>query len=240
MLILLLTCEHGGNQIPARFSASFAGQEQVLASHRGYDIGALPLFRDLKELADVSFFSETSRLVVDLNRSQHHKNLFSEFIAPLPDSEKKIVIQNYYDPYRDRVEQTVEHFVLAGKQVLHLAVHTFTPVLNGKLRHADIGLLYDPKRNGEQTICKLWKAQLLKQNAGLQVRFNYPYLGIADGLPTYLRRKFTGEQYLGIELEVNQRFPEADQEVWLGIRHQLETTLQLVLQQAGGVSESSE
>jgi len=240
MLILLLTCEHGGNKIPARFSASFAGQEQVLASHRGYDIGALPLFRDLKELANVSFFSETSRLVVDLNRSQHHKNIFSGFIASLPDSEKKIILQNYYYPYRDRVEQTVQHLVLAGKQVLHLAVHTFTPVLNGKLRHADIGLLFDPKRKGEQTICKLWKAQLLKQNAGWQVRLNYPYLGIADGLPTYLRRKFTEAQYLGVELEVNQRFPEADQEVWLGIRHQLKTALQLVLQQAGGVSESSE
>lgn len=240
MLTLLLTCEHGGNQIPAPFSTLFKGQEQVLASHLGYDIGALTLFHDLEELTNVSFISETSRLLVDLNRSRHHKNLFSAFIKPLPEAEKEFILQEFYYPYRDRVEQTVQRLAQAGIQVVHVAVHTFTPVLNGEMRYADIGLLFDPKRKGEQAICKTWKAQLLKQNAGLQVRFNYPYLGIADGLPTYLRRKFTEEQYVGIELEVNQRFPKGDQETWLGIRHQLKTALQLLLQQAGVVSEPGE
>jgi hypothetical protein len=39
----------------------------------------------------------------------------------------------------------------------------------------------------------------------MRVRRNYPYLGKTDGLTTYLRRQFPAEQYLGIELEVNQR-----------------------------------
>lgn len=51
------------------------------------------------------------------------------------------------------------------------------------------------------------------QNPQLNVRFNYTYLGKADGCTTYLRKQFD-KDYLGIELEVNQqytvdnRFPE--------------------------------
>ena len=32
---LLLTCEHGGNRVPEEFRALFAGQETLLAGHRG-------------------------------------------------------------------------------------------------------------------------------------------------------------------------------------------------------------
>jgi hypothetical protein len=41
------------------------------------------------------------------------------------------------------------------------------------------------------------------------VRRNRPYRGAADGLTTHLRRKL-GPRYLGIELEVSQRFFAAD------------------------------
>lgn len=240
MLTLLLTCEHGGNRVPAQFSALFSGQEQVLASHLGYDIGALALFRDLEELANASFFSETSRLLVDLNRSQHHPHLFSNYTKRRPDTEKKFILAQFYYPYRHLVEQAVQRFVQQDRQVLHVAVHTFTPVMKGVERRADIGLLFDPRRKGEQAICKTWKKLLQKPNAGLHVRFNYPYLGMADGLPTYLRRKFTEEQYLGIELEVSQRFPQGDQENWLQVRHQLKISLQQVLRQALTVNKLKE
>ncbi|MEO8932838.1 MAG: N-formylglutamate amidohydrolase, partial [Xanthomarina sp.] len=36
-------------------------------------------------------------------------------------------------------------------------------------------------------------------------RFNYPYLGKADGFTSYLRKQFP-KNYLGIEIEVNQKF----------------------------------
>ncbi|MFI4875804.1 MAG: N-formylglutamate amidohydrolase, partial [Blastopirellula sp. JB062] len=46
---------------------------------------------------------------------------------------------------------------------------------------------------------------LLALNPDFRIRFNYPYLGKADGLTTSLRKKLTGDRYVGIELEVNQR-----------------------------------
>jgi len=45
-LRFLITCEHGGNRIPARYRPLFACHGALLASHRGYDPGALALARD--------------------------------------------------------------------------------------------------------------------------------------------------------------------------------------------------
>lgn len=216
MLKLILTCEHGGNDIPAPYTPLFEKEEALLQSHRGYDIGALELYHKLEPLADKSFHTTTSRLLVELNRSLHHRALFSEVTQQLPEHERKQIINSYYTPYREQVETLIQDFIQAGRRVLHLAVHTFTPVLGTVHREGDIGLLYDPKRKAEQQFCRTWKKLLELQDPNLIVRFNYPYLGISDGFPTYLRKRFGQHDYIGIELEVNQKFvqqPEQWQQV---------------------------
>lgn len=89
---------------------------------------------------------------------------------------------------------------------MQLAVHTFTPVLDGEVREADIGLLFDPQRPLEQTFADVFKKELLAQNQSRKVLYNSPYPGTDDGFPTYLRNCFSKEQYGGVELEVNQKF----------------------------------
>ena len=225
MLKLLLTCEHGGNQIPAAYASVFKDKEQLLATHQGLDIGALDLFRELQPLADKSFYSENSRLLVELNRSLSHAKLFSDITRGLDDSTKSSILKEFYFPYREEVEHLIHDFVMAGRQVLHISVHTFTPEMNGETRDAAIGLLYDPKRKLEQAFSRHWKQELQQKNKELLVRFNYPYLGIADGFPTYLRRKFSEEQYAGIELEVNQKFPLGNPEEWEQVKNDIYTSL---------------
>ncbi len=73
----LLTCEHGGNEIPEEYQKYFINAGKVLNSHRGYDPGAMDLFIFLRDLADYSFYSTTSRLLIELNRSFHHPAVFS-------------------------------------------------------------------------------------------------------------------------------------------------------------------
>ena len=176
-----------------------------MESHRGYDPGALDLFHSLKPLADFSCFSETSRLLVELNRSLHHSNLFSEYTGNLSGEEKSKILKSYYFPYREKVEREIEKAMQAGEKVLHLSIHSFTPKLNGIERNADIGLLYDPSKKAEKAFCARMKQELLAEGLELRVRFNYPYLGKADGFTTHLRKVFP-ENYSGIELEVNQKF----------------------------------
>ncbi len=201
---LVLTCEHGGNDIPETYKKQFPNDE-VLKTHRGYDIGALDVFQYLKPLSDVSFYSTTSRLLVELNRSLHHNMLFSEFTKHLSKIEKDNIIKDYYFPYRIIVEDKIHDYLKQSEKVLHLSIHSFTPKFNGKIRNCDIGLLYDSQQKKEQEFCKHLKKLLLKDNPNLNVRFNYPYLGKADGFTTFLRKQFP-KNYIGIEIEVNQKF----------------------------------
>lgn len=202
---LVLTCEHGGNNIPKEFTHYFRNHETVLSTHRGFDLGALDVFKTLKPLSDFSASNETSRLLIEYNRSLHNNNLFSEFSKELSKAEKELLITDFYLVYRNNVEKHIKNFIDSGETVLHLSVHSFTPVLNSKTRNCDIGLLFDSRIPSEKQICKNLKEHILKINPNYKVRFNYPYLGKADGFTTYLRTQFQ-ENYLGIELEINQKF----------------------------------
>lgn len=206
---LVLTCEHAGNLIPKNFQPLFTGAKEDLNSHRGYDPGAHDLFTFLRKLADYNKENPISRLLVEINRSLGHSQLFSEFTRQLSASEKENILETYYHPYRREVEQNIQDYLSKGEQVLHLSIHSFTPILNGEMRNADIGLLYDPGRKEEKLFCQTFKSRLLQESSDMKIRFNYPYLGKADGFTTYLRRKFQ-KNYLGLEIEVNQKFVNND------------------------------
>lgn len=87
---------------------------------------------------------------------------------------------------------------------IHVAVHSFTPVLAGKRRNADIGLLYDPASALERRIVTCWQSAIRRVDRGPAVRRNYPYRGTTDGLTTTMRNRFDPDRYAGIELELNQ------------------------------------
>ncbi|TMM30519.1 N-formylglutamate amidohydrolase [Polaribacter aestuariivivens] len=201
---LLLSCEHGGNKIPANLQYIFKNDEAVLETHRGFDLGALDVFNHLKPLANTFFFSEESRLLIELNRSLHHKNLFSEFSKSLSKTEKDHLILNY-KIYRNSVETEIRKSIENNETVLHLSVHSFTPILHSIKRNCDIGLLYDSKKKAEKEFCQQFKSEILAIDTSVNVRYNYPYLGKADGFTTYLRKQFP-TNYIGVELEVNQQF----------------------------------
>ena len=52
----------------------------------------------------------------------------------------------------------------------------------------------------------------------LRVRRNYPYAGWTDGLTTYLRTRFPPQRYVGIEIEINQRFVLGRTPRWDAVR----------------------
>lgn len=218
---IILSCEHGGHRIPAAYRPLFAGQEALLATHRGYDIGILPLARFLaRELGVPLHAAEVSRLLVDLNRSRRSPTLFSELTRQLPAAERATILRRYYEPYRETVTRSVAEGIRGGR-VLHLSVHSFTPALRGVVRRADIGLLYDPTRPAEAEFCRRWQAAIVRLDPALRVRRNYPYRGVSDCLVTTLRRQFVGVRYLGLEIEVNQKLPQGEPGRWRQVRRVL-------------------
>lgn len=212
---LLLTCEHGGNRVPAEVRQLFGRHRQLLESHRGYDPGALELARTCARRLKVPLhFATVTRLLVELNRSQTHPALFSVVSKALPAADRAKLLEKHYSPYRSRVESEVEQAAKGGRRVIHLSFHTFTPQLNGVVRKADVGFLYDPSRPEEAAFSSLFKQTLASARPLLTIRKNYPYQGKADGFTTDLRKKWDGTVYLGIELEVNQRWPLTERREW--------------------------
>jgi len=196
---LILTCEHAGNKIPAEWRKQFQPPRDILESHRGIDIGAKKISLYLEKALKCPFFLyENTRLLIELNRSLHHPKLFSEYSKNFTKEEKQKLIETLYLPYRMLVEKEIRK----RKPVLHLSIHSFTPVFNGIVRDIDIGLLYDPGRKKEREFCLALKNKLPKE---YRVKLNRPYHGRADGFTTYLRKVFKENDYLGIEIEVNQK-----------------------------------
>ncbi|HEX7606426.1 MAG TPA: N-formylglutamate amidohydrolase [Usitatibacter sp.] len=218
----VITCEHGGNRIPAPYRALFREHRALLVSHRGYDPGALAMARDLARAFGAPLVTSTiSRLLVDLNRSIGHPRLFSEAIRALPSELRAAIVETYYLPYRARVESLVMRSVSRGRRVIHLSSHSFTPELDGRVRRADVGLLYHPGRRAEAALCDRWKRSLAALAPQLRVRRNYPYAGMGDGLTSHLRRRFAQASYVGIELEVNQAIVLAAGRRWTALRRTL-------------------
>lgn len=212
----IVSCEHGGNEVPARYAPHFAGHQDLLATHRGWDLGARELAERLSaRLGAPLYAARTTRLLVDLNRSPDAPDLFSEISRGLPAGERARVLAACYFPYRLAVEAAVAAALAEERAtVLHLSAHSFTPALDPPARDFDLGLLFDPDRPGEAAFARRLRATLAARAPHLSVRDNQPYLGTADGLTTHLRRRFPTERYLGIELEVNQRLPLGNRQGW--------------------------
>lgn len=165
--------------------------------------------------------STTSRLLIDLNRSIGHPQLFSAATRATSATTRAQIVEHHYRPYRVQVERLVEQAVSRGERVIHLSSHSFTAELDGRVRTADVGLLYDPLRRGEVEVCAGWKESLAASAPELRVRRNYPYAGRGDGLTSHLRRRFAHGDYVGIELEINQGIVFDAGRRWTALRRTL-------------------
>ena len=231
---LILTCEHAGNDVPTAYRPLFAGHESLLPTHRGWDPGALLLAREMaKRFSAPLYFDTTTRLLVDLNRSVGNPELHSEATRHLTLAERREILKTYYHPHRQIVDAAVAAAVGEGDRVVHIASHSFTPELHGHVRTADIGMLYDPGRPGEVALATAWIDALRSADPSLRLRRNYPYLGKSDGVTMSLRRKHPPGRYVGLELEVNQRYVEAGGPAWPKLRRTLVDTLGTALQRGG-------
>ena len=207
-IILLLTCEHAGNQIPDIYLPYFEQAELELDSHRGWDPGALFIANHLsKELSAELYQYPYSRLLIEPNRSLSHADVFSECSLTMPEETQQLLITEFYHPYRDSVYSRMTQLLEDYHQVVHLSVHTFTSIWKGVPREVEIGLLFDNHRSTELDFCKIWKEKL-EVMTDKSIRYNEPYAGADDGFTTFLRNQFGEEQYLGLELEVSQKFDE--------------------------------
>lgn len=198
---VLITCEHASKDLPSEHIHLY--DPDTLDSHAGWDPGALDLAQHLARSLDAPLFAgRWSRLLIDLNRSAHHRGRIPGKNKLSPE-QCAALHHGVWLPYRQQVAEAAQQAVRGTGHCLHLSVHSFTPIWQGQMRRTDIGLLYDPARSVERHLAKQLQAAL-SAGTGLRVHRNQPYRGMADGHTTGLRRHFDEHVYAGLELEISQ------------------------------------
>jgi predicted N-formylglutamate amidohydrolase len=207
---VVVTAEHASLKIPDRYRGlGLSAQQQQ--SHIAWDEGSKALAREIaRQLSAPLVEGAASRLVIDLNRSLHHRRVIPAvaFGVPVPGNESLSAaertrrIELYYEPFRSTALTEISKGVKSTGRCVHISVHTFTPQLNGVVRPLDVAVLYDPLRKREAELGERLAESM--SAAGLRVRRNFPFRGAADGHTTGLRRKFPDKAYAGVEIEVNQ------------------------------------
>jgi len=203
---LLITAEHASRDLPDRwaglFSNGLAAHPGLLDSHLGWDPGSAELAQALARRLNAPLLAgQVTRLLVDLNRSERHPACFSAYTRGLPIEARAQLL----DQYHRRHWSAFRHSIEQAGSVVHLACHSFTPVLDGRVRSTDLGLLYDPGRPGERDLAAKIISRLRRQLAGLRVHANQPYRGVSNGLGQQHRRHYSEQRLLSFELEVNTR-----------------------------------
>lgn len=178
---LLLICDHASRQIP-RSLGDMGLDPLALRCHLALDIGAGPLTRKLAgSLGATAVLANYSRLVVDCNRHLLDSGAFLEFgdgiVIPgnrsLSEADRKARADALYWPYHQAVAAQIERLRQHAQLPAVIAIHSFTPVLNGVSRPWHAGILWDSDRRIADILLRELRSE------GFIVGDNEPYSGKA-------------------------------------------------------------
>lgn len=178
---VLLVCDHASRRLP-RAVGDLGLDPAARRSHLAEDIGAGDLARALAEaLSATAVLAGYSRLVVDLNRDLLDAQAFLEFgdgvVIPgnrnLSAAERMARADALYRPYHAAIDAEVRRLTKTVGVPAIIAIHSFTPVLNGVSRPWEVGILWDADRRIAELLLEGLRAD------GFIVGDNEPYSGKA-------------------------------------------------------------
>jgi len=200
---ILLVCDHAASRFPAALG-NLGLDPFARRCHLAIDIGAGSLTEYLADrLGVTAVLAQYSCLVVDCNRDLLDPGAFLEFgdgivvsgNCNLSQEDKDARADAVYWPYHRAVKAQVQRLMAAGGCPAFIAVHSFTPVLNGKTRPWEIGVLWDKDLRLRDIFLKDFRA------AGFHVGDNEPYSGKAPADFTVDNHaEGLGMPHIGIEI----------------------------------------
>ena len=147
-----------------------------------------------------------SRLWIDVNRRVDDPTLVRRAVEDVvlgwnrnlsaTDVERRVLAG--HAPYHEEIDRQLLRRVVRGIRPLLFAVHSFAPSYRGRVRGFDIGVLY------ERNAALAHRLGRSLKDAGLAVRYNQPYSGMA-GMMYSADRHGRHHGLPCLELEVNQR-----------------------------------
>jgi len=221
---ILLVCDHASCRIPK--SLGDMGLDPFARRcHLAVDIGAGPLTEKLAaSLGVTAVLAQYSRLVMDCNRQLMDPSAFLQFgdgiLVPgnrnLHQAEKDLRANVLYWPYHEAVDKQVQRLRSAGPAPAFIAIHSFTPVMNGEARPWEMGVLWDTDTRLRDIFLEDFTA------AGYVVGDNEPYSGKApQDFTIDHHAEEIGLPHIGIEIRQDLIDDEKGVEEIAGVMHRI-------------------
>ena len=175
----LLIGDHAGNAIPRSLDALGVG-EADRTRHIAWDIGVAALGERLSAALDAVFIRQHySRLVIDCNRAPGAPSSIPEVSdgtaipgnRGLDRSEADERARRIHAPYQQAIAEEIARRGAAGLPTVLIALHSFTPRMNGFDRPWHVGVLHSA---GDTRFAQATLAAL-REDAALVVGDNEPY-----------------------------------------------------------------
>ena len=223
-LPILLVCDHASCRFPA--SLGDMGLDPFARRcHLAVDIGAGSLTERLAEsLGVTAVLHQYSRLVVDCNRDLMDPSAFLVYgdgirvpgNTNLHKDEKDLRAETLYWPYHRAVDEQVQRLRNAGAAPAFIAVHSFTPVMNGESRPWQMGVLWDKDTRLRDIFLEGFT------EAGYFVGDNEPYSGKApQDFTIDHHAEDIGLPHIGIEIRQDLIDDEAGVEEIAAVMHRI-------------------
>jgi predicted N-formylglutamate amidohydrolase len=177
---VVVACDHASRRIP-RALEQLGLPETAMQRHIAWDIGAAEVARELTRRLEVTaVLANYSRLVIDCNRHiADATSIVSESdgqVVPgnanLSQAARQLRARACFWPYHEALDAAL-HALINGPRVPALiAIHSFTPSMNGRDRPWHCGVLWD-----QDPRIAVPLIEALRAEPGLVVGDNEPYSG---------------------------------------------------------------
>jgi predicted N-formylglutamate amidohydrolase len=221
---VLVLCDHAGRVVPGGLGV-LGVSEEALARHIGWDIGAADLTRELARRLDApAILDHVSRLVIDPNRRPGTPTSIPEVsdgcVVPgnqgLPTEAVVERVVRHFLPYHRAVARRIGAFRRAGVVPALLAVHSYTPVMNGEDRPWQVGILW----RGDQRLARP-VLDALEARGDLVVGDNQPYSGLRDfGFTVQFHAQRPRLPHVMVEVRQDEIATPEGAGRWAGILHE--------------------
>ena len=186
---LLLLCDHASNRLPARYGRLGLDPAQF-ERHIAYDIGAETVTRTVAAILKAPALLTTfSRLLIDPNRGARDPTLVMRISdgaivpgnAAVDAAEVAARTAGFWQPYRDRIDRTLDAMLATGRVPAVVSIHSFTPSMKGIARPWHVGLLWDDDPRLAEPLARALAREPALQPAAARIGDNEPYDGALPG-----------------------------------------------------------
>lgn len=213
----LIVCDHAGRATPGALGLMGASPD-AFERHIAWDIGAGALANRLAHSLNACVIQQTySRLVIDCNRNPERADAIVEVSdgtlipanANLTSAEVSARVEMIHAPYHARIAAELNLRADKGLETVVVAIHSFTPRMNGLARPWQVGVLH----LGNSRVSQAMLASLANE-AELIVGDNEPYAMAGIDYTVPLHAIGRGLDYLELEVRQDLIGDESGQAVW--------------------------